>query len=67
MDFYAFCLIHVFTKPKRELQRRGIKGKRLHEEIYAKYMETHIRLGMDAVRNLEIRWAEVERKLTSEW
>ena len=49
------------------LQRRGIKGKRLHEEIYAKYMETHIRLGMDAVRNLETRWAEVERKLTSEW
>jgi len=49
------------------LQKRGIKSKRLHDEIYSKYMETHIDIALDAVENLNKKWPEVERKLTSEW
>jgi AMP nucleosidase len=49
------------------LQRRGIKDKKLHDEIYAKYMETHLDIGLDAVKNLSARWDEVHRKLASEW
>ena len=49
------------------LQRRGIKSKKLHEEIYTKYMETHLDIAEDAVKNICGKWGEVERKLTSEW
>jgi AMP nucleosidase len=49
------------------LQRRGIKDRRLAEKIYAKYMETHLDIALDAVKNLEANWASVARKLISEW
>ncbi|MFH1351253.1 MAG: AMP nucleosidase [Pseudomonadota bacterium] len=49
------------------LQKKGIKGKRLHGEVYSKYMETHLNVAIDAVQNLNAKWDEVERKLTSEW
>lgn len=49
------------------LQRRGIKSKKLHEEIYSKYMETHLDIAEDAVKRLSAKWEEVERKLASEW
>jgi AMP nucleosidase len=49
------------------LQRRGIKDKKLHGEVISKYMETHLDVAMDAVRNLSAKWDEVQRKLTSEW
>jgi AMP nucleosidase len=49
------------------LQRRGIKDKKLSEAIYAKYMETHLEAGMDAVAKLNANWDKVSRKLTSEW
>jgi AMP nucleosidase len=49
------------------LQKRGVKGKKLHDEIYAKYMEIHLDLGLDAVYNMNSKWDEVERTLTSEW
>jgi AMP nucleosidase len=49
------------------LQRRGIKDKKLHEEIYAKYMETHLDIAMDAVKSLSAKWEDVHRKLASEW
>lgn len=49
------------------LQTRGIKDKKLHEEIYSKHMETHLDIAVDIVENLHLRWDEVERKLASEW
>jgi AMP nucleosidase len=49
------------------LQRRGIKDKKLHEEIYKQHMGNHLDIAMDAVANLSARWAEVERQLHSEW
>jgi AMP nucleosidase len=49
------------------LQRRGIKSKKLHDEIYSKYMNNHLDIAMDAVETLNKRWSEVERKLVSEW
>ncbi len=49
------------------LQRRGIKDKKLHGEVISKYMETHLDVAMDAVKNLSAKWDEVQRKLTSEW
>jgi AMP nucleosidase len=49
------------------LERRGIKDKRLHEEIYEKHMAIHLDLALDAIANLKDRWTEVERQLHSEW
>ncbi|MBN2126217.1 MAG: AMP nucleosidase [Deltaproteobacteria bacterium] len=49
------------------LQKRGIKGKKLQDEIYARFMELHLDLALDAVVNLNAKWPEVERKLSSEW
>jgi AMP nucleosidase len=49
------------------LQTRGIKDKKLHEEIYSKHMETHLDIAVDIVNNLQLKWDEVERKLASEW
>lgn len=49
------------------LQKRGIKGKKLHGEIYSKYMPLHIDMAMDAVESMKARWSEIEKKLTSEW
>jgi AMP nucleosidase len=49
------------------LQRRGIKDKRLSEEIYSRFMDTHLDIGIDAVAKLGSNWSKVSRKLTSEW
>jgi AMP nucleosidase len=49
------------------LQRRGIKDKRLSEEIYSRFMDTHLDIGIDAVAKLSSNWSKVSRKLTSEW
>lgn len=49
------------------LQRRGIKDKKLQDEIYANHMEVHLDAAIDAVTNLNSKWGEVERKLVSEW
>jgi AMP nucleosidase len=49
------------------LQRRGIKDKKLHEEIYEKHMATHLDISLDAVANMKARWPDVERQLHSEW
>ena len=49
------------------LQRRGIKDKKLHEEIYKNHMQTHLDIALDAISNLKARWADVERQLHSEW
>ena len=49
------------------LQRKGIKDKKLHEEIYSNHMETHLEIAVDAVRNIDEKWDEVEKRLASEW
>jgi AMP nucleosidase len=49
------------------LEKRGIKGKKLHEEIYANHMPMHLDLALDAVKTLSSKWSEVERRLISEW
>jgi AMP nucleosidase len=49
------------------LQKRGIKDKKLHDEIYSKYMEIHLDLAMDVVQNMNDKWKDIERDLTSEW
>ncbi|SMC16918.1 AMP nucleosidase [Desulfacinum hydrothermale DSM 13146] len=49
------------------LQRRGIKSKELHQKVYDDFMDTHIDLGLEAVKALDAHWDAVERKLTSEW
>lgn len=49
------------------LQRRGIKDRRLHNEIFDRYMEPHLDVGIDAVVHLEQHWDEVEKRLRSEW
>jgi AMP nucleosidase len=49
------------------LQRRGIKDKKLHNEIYSHFMKTHLQTAMDAVKSINSNWGKVERKLASEW
>ncbi len=49
------------------LQRRGIKDKRLHDEIYKHHMGKHLDIALDAIANLKARWSDVERQLRSEW
>jgi AMP nucleosidase len=49
------------------LQRRGIKDKKKQDEIFSSYMEKHLDLAMDAVKNIDENWQEVKRSLTSEW
>lgn len=49
------------------LQRRGIKDKKLHAEIYSKYMDKHLDIALNAVESLREKWDEVEDQLASEW
>jgi AMP nucleosidase len=49
------------------LQKTGLKGKKLHDEIYSKHMPTHLELALDAVKSINSKWSDVERTLTSEW
>jgi AMP nucleosidase len=49
------------------LQKRGIKDKRRHDDIYATHMETHIEMGIDAVEKMQQNWIDVEKRLHSEW
>ncbi len=49
------------------LQRHGIKDQQLHEKIYSEYMPFHMNLAIEAVKAMDSRWSEIERRLTSEW
>jgi AMP nucleosidase len=49
------------------LQRRGIKDKKKQDKIFSEYMESHLDLALDAVKNISAKWSEVKRQLTSEW
>ena len=49
------------------LQRRGIKDRKIQDEIYSKYMDNHLDLGIDAVKTMNSNWGEVMKRLHSEW
>jgi hypothetical protein len=49
------------------LQHRGIKDKKKQDDVFSSYMENHLDLALDAVKNIEENWKEVKRSLTSEW
>ena len=49
------------------LYKRGIKDKKLHAQIYEKYMGTHLDIAFNAVESLQSKWNEVEDQLSSEW
>ena len=49
------------------LQRRGIKDKEKQDEVFSKYMDTHLDLALDAIKNLNKYWDSVKRQLISEW
>ena len=49
------------------LKKRGIKDKKLQDEEFYQYMDIHLNIAMDTVNQLDKKWDEVERKLTSEW
>ena len=49
------------------LQKRGIKDKKMQDDIFSNHMETHLDIAIDVIENLNSRWDNIERKLTSEW
>jgi len=49
------------------LQSRGIKDKKMQDEIFSKHMESHLDIAIDVIENLNSKWEQVERDLTSEW
>jgi AMP nucleosidase len=49
------------------LQKTGLKSKKLHNEIYEKYMPLHLDTALDAVQAINTNWGEVERTLPSQW
>ncbi len=49
------------------IQRRGIKDRKLHNEVYAKHMNSHLDMGINAIRTMETNWPAIERTLSSEW
>jgi AMP nucleosidase len=49
------------------LQKTGIKGMKLHQEIYDKFMPLHLEIALDAIKTMDAKWSEVERTLQSEW
>ncbi len=49
------------------LQHRGIKDKKKQDEIFSKYMDTHLDLALDGVTKIQKNWKKVKRQLTSEW
>jgi AMP nucleosidase len=49
------------------LQKRGIKDKKMQDDIFSNHMETHLDIAIDVIENLNSRWDKIERELTSEW
>jgi len=49
------------------LQKRGIKDKKMQNEVFSNHMEKHLDIGIDVIRNLTSRWDEIKRTLTGEW
>lgn len=49
------------------LQRKGIKDRKKQEEVFSNHMNTHLDMGIDAVKSLNANWDKVETRLASEW
>ncbi len=49
------------------LQKRGIKDKKMQNDIFSNHMETHLEIAIDVIENLNAKWDKIERELTSEW
>ncbi len=49
------------------LQHRGIKDKKKQDEVFTKYMDSHLDLALDAAKKIDKNWKKVKRQLTSEW
>jgi len=64
---YAVPIGSIMLVSDMPLQRRGIKDKKKQDRVFTKYMETHLDLAFDAVKNMEKKWSDVKRQLSSEW
>jgi AMP nucleosidase len=64
---YAVPIGSIMLVSDMPLQRRGIKDKKKQDQVFLKYMETHLDLALDAVKNMEKKWSDVKRQLSSEW
>ncbi len=49
------------------LQSRGLKDKKMQDDIFSMHMESHLDIAIDVIENLNSKWEQVERSLTSEW
>ena len=49
------------------LQKRGIKDKKMQDDVFSNHMETHLDIAIDVIENLNSKWDKIERELTSEW
>jgi AMP nucleosidase len=49
------------------LQRRGIKDKKKQDQVFSKYLELHLDLAFDAVKNMDKKWSDLKKRLISEW
>jgi AMP nucleosidase len=64
---YAVPIGSIMLVSDMPLQRRGIKDKKKQDQVFSRYMEPHLDLAFDAVKNMDAKWSEVKRRLTSEW
>jgi len=64
---YAVPIGSIMLVSDMPLQRRGIKDKKKQDQVFSRYMEPHLDLAFDAVKNMDEKWSEVKRRLTSEW
>jgi AMP nucleosidase len=64
---YAVPIGSIMLVSDMPLQRRGIKDKKKQDQVFLKYMEPHLDLAFDAVKNMEKKWSDVKRQLSSEW
>ena len=64
---YAVPIGSIMLVSDMPLQRRGIKDRKKQDAIFSNYMESHLDLALDAVKHIEGKWSEVEKRLSSEW
>ena len=64
---YAVPIGSIMLVSDMPLQRRGIKDRKKQDQVFLKYMEPHLDLALDAVENMEKKWSDVKRQLSSEW
>ena len=70
--FLIICIIillglNAFLAYLYMTNTKEIKDKKKQNRIFSKYTATHLDLAVDAVKNMEAKWDEVKRRLTSEW